>query len=153
MKLTKGKVKYAPGKPKDYGNGLRINALVITNSNEEVRVWGAPDSPVSRLKKGDEVTMVEDDKGGYKLVEEEGGNEAPTPSTHQAPTEARKPATIGDEWTTEQKQQMAAAVKQDAALLLFCLQTAKETFADMNEESVRSLAVTLFIQTIRRVEG
>ena len=62
-------VKYAALSPKDYGHGPRINVVCLCDG-KEVKLWGKPDSPLSSLKRGEQV-QITPVKNGYKLVSNE----------------------------------------------------------------------------------
>ena len=67
-------VKYAALSPKDYGHGPRINVVCLCDG-EEVKLWGKPNSPLSSLKRGEQV-QITPAKNGYKLVSNETTPEA-----------------------------------------------------------------------------
>jgi hypothetical protein len=70
MKIVKGTVKYAAGEPREGQYGPSINVLVTLEDGTAVRVYGKPGDAISKLKYKDHVQLL-DDKGKYKLVEEE----------------------------------------------------------------------------------
>ena len=89
--ITSATVKYAAGKPKDYGKGPRINVVATTAAGEDVKVWGnADDAALASLTKKQSVQLLFDGKG-YKLVETQPSS--PTPATqhtqgHGAPEDS-----------------------------------------------------------------
>ncbi|WP_338438760.1 hypothetical protein [Synechococcus elongatus] len=59
VSLASGTVKFLPREPRDYGYGPRISALIISDTGEEVRVYGNEGDPVLlNLQKGQRVQMV-----------------------------------------------------------------------------------------------
>ncbi len=67
MIITKGKVKYAAGAPREGQYGPSINVLVVFNDGKEARIYGKPGDPIQNLKTG-EIVDVLDDKGKYKYI-------------------------------------------------------------------------------------
>lgn len=70
MIITKGKVKYAAGAPREGQYGPSINVLVVFNDGKEARIYGKPGDPIQNLKAG-EIIDVLDDKGKLKYVQSE----------------------------------------------------------------------------------
>ena len=67
MIITKGKVKYAAGAPREGQYGPSINVLVVFNDGKEARIYGKPGDRIQNLKTG-EIIDVLDDKGKYKYI-------------------------------------------------------------------------------------
>ncbi|WP_434684014.1 hypothetical protein [Pseudanabaena minima] len=141
--MATGKVKYGCGKPKDFGHGDRINAVVTLDNGEEVKLWGKPDDQdLLSLRKGQAVNLIYDGKN-YKLV-----NSQPVASSQTVPTSQIAPAPIASSnLSTEQKKAIAEYIEGRADLLKYCWTTAKLKLGDVttDEESLRSAASTLFI--------
>jgi hypothetical protein len=70
MKIVKGIVKYGAGAPREGQYGPSINILVTLEDGSQVRVYGKPGDVIERYKSGQNIQLV-DDKGKYKVVEEE----------------------------------------------------------------------------------
>jgi hypothetical protein len=70
MKIVKGVVKYGSGAPREGQYGPSINILVTLEDGSQVRVYGKPGDVIERYKSGQNIQLV-DDKGKYKVVEEE----------------------------------------------------------------------------------
>ena len=70
MKIVKGVVKYGAGAPREGQYGPSINILVTLEDGSQVRVYGKPSDVIERYKSGQNIQLV-DDKGKYKVVEEE----------------------------------------------------------------------------------
>jgi len=70
MKIVKGIVKYAAGEPREGQYGPSINILVTLEDGTAVRVYGKPGDAISKIKYKDSVKLI-DDKGKYKLLEDE----------------------------------------------------------------------------------
>ena len=67
MIITKGKIKYAAGAPREGQYGPSINVLVVFNDGKEARIYGKPGDPIQNLKVG-EIIDVLDEKGKYKYI-------------------------------------------------------------------------------------
>ena len=70
MKIVKGVVKYGSGAPREGQYGPSINILVTLEDGSQVRVYGKPGDVIERYKSGQNIQLV-DDKGKYKVVEQE----------------------------------------------------------------------------------
>jgi ATP sulfurylase len=70
MKIVKGVVKYGSSAPREGQYGPSINILVTLEDGSQVRVYGKPGDVIERYKSGQNIQLV-DDKGKYKVVEEE----------------------------------------------------------------------------------
>ena len=70
LKIVKGVVKYGSGAPREGQYGPSINILVTLEDGSQVRVYGKPGDVIERYKSGQNIQLV-DDKGKYKVVEEE----------------------------------------------------------------------------------
>ena len=79
MKVLKGIVKYAAGPPREGQYGPSINILVTLDEGYDVRVYGKPGDPIEKLKAKHPVQLIED-KGKYKLIEEEAPVNKPQPT-------------------------------------------------------------------------
>ena len=137
--LIQGKVKYAAGTPKDFGHGDRTNILVTTSNGDEIKLWGKPTDAISNLKRGQAVQVIFDGKN-HKLIELD------SEQVESKPEPVAKDGTL----SPDHKRTIAMSINQNADLLAFCLQTSKAKFLETglieSEESMRSLATTLFIQ-------
>lgn len=88
MIITKAKVKYSAGAPREGQYGPSINILVVLADGKEARIYGKPGDPIQSLKQGEVIDVI-DDKGKLKYVQSE-------PTTQQAvesmeKSEAEKP--------------------------------------------------------------
>ena len=88
MIITKAKVKYSAGTPREGQYGPSINILVVFADGKEARIYGKPGDPIQSLKQGEVIDVI-DDKGKLKYVQSE-------PTTQQAvesmeKSEAEKP--------------------------------------------------------------
>jgi len=77
--VLKGIVKYAAGPPREGQYGPSINILVTLDEGYDVRVYGKPGDPIEQLKAKQIVQLIED-KGKYKLIEEEAQAQQPQPT-------------------------------------------------------------------------
>ena len=86
MTITKAKVKYSAGAPREGQYGPSINILVVFADGKEARIYGKPGDPIQSLKQGQVIDVV-DDKGKLKYVES-----APAAPTAVAVIEQEKEA-------------------------------------------------------------
>ena len=68
MTITKAKVKYSAGAPREGQYGPSINILVVFADGKEARIYGKPGDPIQSLKQGEVIDVI-DDKGKLKYVE------------------------------------------------------------------------------------
>ncbi len=60
MIITKAKVKYSAGAPREGQYGPSINILVIFADGKEARIYGKPGDPIQSLKQGDVIDVIDD---------------------------------------------------------------------------------------------
>ncbi len=111
----------------------------MDDGSTEKLYFAAGRQPHASLKRGQSVAILFEN-GKRRLVVSD------KPDT---PTEPPQPAY--QELTPDQKRAIANYVQDQADLLGFCLKTASEKFSEQveTEESIRTLATTLFIATQR----
>ena len=68
MIITKAKVKYSAGAPREGQYGPSINILVAFADGKEARIYGKPGDPIQSLKQGDVIDVI-DDNGKLKYVQ------------------------------------------------------------------------------------
>ena len=68
MIITKAKVKYSAGAPREGQYGPSINILVVFADGKEARIYGKPGDPIQSLKQGDVIDVI-DDNGKLKYVQ------------------------------------------------------------------------------------
>lgn len=68
MTITKAKVKYSAGAPREGQYGPSINILVVFFDGKEARIYGKPGDPIQSVKSGDVIDVV-DDNGKLKYVQ------------------------------------------------------------------------------------
>lgn len=147
LQLVNATVKFPAGKVFQGEWGDRVNFVAVSDSGEEIKIWGnADNSEIKELKKGQKVQLVWDGKG-YKLV-----NSEPAPAeknSHQNNgNQSPKP-----ELSVEQKRAIAAYIQGQADLFNFCLKTVRERVEGINPddtESLRAIATTLYISAQRK---
>ena len=88
MIITKAKVKYSAGAPREGQYGPSINILVVFADGKEARIYGKPGDPIQSLKQGEVIDVV-DDKGKLKYVQSEPTTQQAVESMEKA--EAEKP--------------------------------------------------------------
>jgi antitoxin (DNA-binding transcriptional repressor) of toxin-antitoxin stability system len=137
--LITGKVKFAAGKPRDYGNGERINVVISpSHGGEDIKIWGNPDDPIQWLKRGESVTIADDGKT-YALISTQptnGNGNAHPP----APSDPPAPAT-------------PIAISPDVAEWAGIYTELRAALPDAPESAWRSAASTIFIQRYKTAEA
>jgi hypothetical protein len=138
MTITKAKVKYSAGAPREGQYGPSINILVVFADGKEARIYGKPGDPIQSLKQGEVIDVV-DDNGKLKYVQS-----APL----QAPTGV---AVIEQE----------AAEKPDLAAIAFEISSIytqayidiynKLIEAEIPHDNATSATSTIFIQVFQKL--
>ena len=142
MTITKAKVKYSAGAPREGQYGPSINILVAFADGKEARIYGKPGDPIQSLKQGEVIDVV-DDNGKLKFIQHP-PNYAPLP----APTGV---AVIEQE----------AAEKPDLAAIAFELsaiytQTYIDIYnklveAEIPHDNATAATSTIFIQVFQKL--
>ena len=149
--LTYGRVKYPPKEPRQTSYGLRINAVITLPSGEEVKLWGDPGDPaLTALTKGQQVALAQNAKGGWQLVQQQQDESVQTNGSRTVQNQSL--GQTHQPWTDDEKRAIAAKVSENAKLMKYCLQQAREHCAEFLEssEDLRAIATTLFLQTVKR---
>ncbi len=147
--LVYGRVKYTPGEPRQTTHGMRINAVITLPSGEEVKLWSDPGDPtLTALKKNQQVALAQNAKGNWQLVQQSQDESvsANGNNTVQKQTENHT------EWTPDEKRAIAFRIEERAKLMRFCLEKTREYCGEYLEssEDLRAIAVTLFLETVKR---
>lgn len=145
----------AISKPKasSYQQGQFFRSVLFVDVNEpdaeKAKIWKSlSESECQGLAKGSMVQLVP------RGVSKEGVPQhniilmdAQAPVTAPASTPAQ--TTTG--WSPEQKRLLANRANQHADLLAYCLQISQQKFGEMmqSEESIRALATTIYLSTLR----
>ena len=90
MIITKAKVKYSAGAPREGQYGPSINILVVFADGKEARIYGKPGDPIQSLKQGEVIDVI-DDKGKLKYVESAPAAPTAVSVIEQEKAEADKP--------------------------------------------------------------
>jgi len=140
MTISKAKVKYAAGQPREGQYGPSINILVVFNDGKEARIYGKPGDPIQSLKQGDVIDVL-DDKGKLKYVQSE-------PTTEMAIASMKE-------------QEATNAEKPDLAKMVFDLSTVyTQTYidiynklieAELPHENATAATSTIFIQVFNKL--
>lgn len=141
-------------RPLETKHGTRIVATVRLPDGTEEKIWGNPGyAPLESIHRGDIVQVGRDAKGKLHLFDD---RSEPTRMevVRAAEAAALPPAPANPTgYSEEQKREMAANVEANAALMVYCLQTANEKFVQSGlvatEDSYRRLATTLFMQAVK----
>ncbi len=140
MQIKNGRIKYPAGKVFQSDWGERQNIVVeMDDGSEEKLYFAAGRQPHASLKRGQSVAILFEGGKRRLVVNDKPANQQPEPQPQY------------QELTPDQKRAIAAYVCDVADLLGFCLKTASEKFGNQieTEESLRTLATTLFIATQR----
>ena len=138
MTITKGKVKYTAGTPREGQYGPSINILVVFADGKEARIYGKPGDPIQSLKQGEVIDVI-DDNGKLKYVQSQ---------TMPAPTAA---AVIEQEMA--EKPDLAAIAFELSAIYT---QTYIDIYnklieAEVPHENATAATSTIFIQVFQKL--
>jgi hypothetical protein len=142
MIITKAKVKYSAGAPREGQYGPSINILVVFADGKEARIYGKPGDPIQSLKQGDVIGVI-DDKGKLKYIDL-------APQVAEAPTGV---AVI--------EQEKAEAEKPDLAAIAFEISSIytqayidiynKLIEAEIPHDNATAATSTIFIQVFQKL--
>ncbi len=155
--LIKAKVKYAANNPKDFGNGPRINVVATATNGEEIKLWGSPDDAIANLRKGQEIEILQEQKGNkaiHRLLQHAEDMQQPVTTQPQNGNQPQDSQFTNKPLSADQKKVVAAYIEGQADLLSFCWDTARAKLKDRagEEESVRCFASTLFIAASKKFQ-
>jgi hypothetical protein len=141
MIITKAKVKYSAGAPREGQYGPSINILVVFADGKEARIYGKPGDPIQSLKQGEVIDVV-DDKGKLKYVES-----APLP----APTGV---AVIEQEKQMAEPPDLAALIFEVAAIYSQGYVDIYNKLAaeGVAQEHLSAATSTIFIQVSQKIK-
>jgi hypothetical protein len=139
MTITKAKVKYSAGAPREGQYGPSINILVVFADGKEARIYGKPGDPIQSLKQGEVIDVV-DDKGKLKYVK----------SAPAAPTGV---AVIEQEKEAAEKPDLAAIAFELSAIYT---QTYIDIYnklieAEIPHDNATAATSTIFIQVFQKL--
>lgn len=150
MQIKTGTVKYPAGKVFNSEWGERQNVLLTLSDGSEEQIWfKAGQQPHAALQRGQPVQVLFEERNGKtqrRLIVNESAPPEPTAT----------PEVVEAGMSPERKRVIAAYVEEQANLLGYCLKTSREKFASADaplvesEESIRALAVSLYIAAQRR---
>lgn len=152
----------AIGRPKEsnYALGQFYHPVLFADTSypeghEDAKVWkNLSSDEVAQLQKGDTVQLVPVGKDKQGNDKHQIVKLTPAPSKEQqaiADHHTRTLQPAPGEWSESEKRAIAAKVTQNAKLFKFCLETATVEVGHLltTEESLRSVATTLFIQALK----
>lgn len=90
MTITKAKVKYSAGAPREGQYGPSINILVVFADGKQARIYGKPGDPIQSLKQGEVIDVI-DDNGKLKYVQAAPSVPTAVPVIEQEKAEVEKP--------------------------------------------------------------
>lgn len=140
--------------PKTGQYGDYQSVLFIADDNQEIwKSFDAGSPELEMFNKGQRVELVPSGEKNGK-VSHNVVLLTPAPSREQQAVNDHHSRTISSEsgeWTDAEKRAIAAKIQQNAKLMRFCLETASAQFGDLlsQEESLRCLATSLFIQALK----
>ncbi len=140
MQIKNGRIKYPAGKVFQSDWGERQNIVVeMDDGSEEKLYFAAGRQPHASLKRGQQVQLLFSNGKRRLVVSDKPDTTCPEP----------QPQYQG--LTPDTKRAIANYIQDQAKLMCFCLETARENFSEQveTEESLRTLATTLFIATQR----
>jgi hypothetical protein len=117
--------------------GKRINLVLVTDAGEEIKQWGEPDdSALTSLAKNQKVILLkENDK--YKIV--------PAETASPRPTIVEQPACEND-----LNPLLCDEARRHINFYNFCLKEVQKQVTTLkDEESIRTIATSVFIQSMR----
>lgn len=151
METFKARVKYQAKEPKQGQHGDYISVGVIPFGEQEtnenvINIFGKPDDSVlTSLKWKDEVTVLKDDKGRHKILQE-----------NNTPKKQDRPAVGLTTMNREEKLNLDKELKAYAKLHARCFDLAAESMKDniplISEETTQKIATTLFITITRKYQ-
>lgn len=153
METFKAKIKYPAKDPKQGKHGPYISVGVVpfgaqdTNENV-VNVFGKPeDDFLKGLHWNQDVTVLKDDKGRYKIIKENNSTK---------PANEKRPAVGLTTMNREEKITIKNELQAYAKLHKTCFELAAESMADsdppISEETTQKIATTLFIIITRKYQ-
>ena len=139
MTITKAKVKYSAGAPREGQYGPSINILVVFADGKEARIYGKPGDPIQSLKQGEVIDVV-DDKGKLKYVQ----------SAPAAPTGV---AVIEQEKETAEKPDLAAIAFEISSIYTQAYIDIynKLIEAEIPHDNATAATSTIFIQVFQKL--
>ena len=113
----------------------------MDDGSEERLYFAAGRAPHSTLSQGSPVQLIYGERDGKTTRQLAIPQSAPSPAPQAKP-----------DLSPERKKAIASYVESQADLLAFCLDTANKKFTDkvQTEDSIRTLAITLYINTQRQ---
>lgn len=137
MTITKAKVKYSAGAPREGQYGPSINILVVFADGKEARIYGKPGDPIQSVKSGDVIDVV-DDNGKLKYVQ---------------PAQTEALATVNTEALPEVKPDLASIAFELSAIYT---QTYIDIYnkiieAEVPLENASAATSTIFIQVFQKL--
>ncbi len=170
MQIKSGIVKYPAAKefPDLYKPGqTKQNVVIHMNTGQDEKIWFSTGrQPHVSLKKGDRVQIIFEQREGKLtrrlIVDNTNNNGSSQNSTSSANSNPRSLSNNtsnstsqisgSKELTAEEKRAIANYIQNQSDLLGYCLDVSIAKYSDkvQSEESLRTLATTLFITTQRK---
>lgn len=143
ISLYAGKVKFAAGQtPLQTQYGPRINAVItLEQTGEDIKLWGNPGSAIAHLKKGETISVAQNEKGQWQLASLPAAPAEPQAAPGDAPTA-----------TTQQQTRQQQTTDEDVRQWVRLYTQVKENLPEAGETTWRSAASTLFISRVKSIE-
>ncbi len=142
MKIKNGRIKYPAGQVFQSDWGERQNIVVEMDDGTEERLYFEKGrQPHASLKRGESVAVLFEG-GKRRLVVNDQQN---------PPTQQPQPQPQYQGLTPDTKRAIANYIQDQAKLMRFCLETAREKFSDVveTEESLRTFCFFFFLFSAR----
>ncbi|AFY71463.1 hypothetical protein Pse7367_3218 [Thalassoporum mexicanum PCC 7367] len=146
--IVQATCKYPTGQPRQGKYGEYISALFNAPEFGDVRIFGNPDDDLLKsIKKGQKVWLVDNNRGGYKLAA------APAMDSSNGNGD-RSAQPQSPEQSENRKGQILAYIQSHTRLFKTCYLRASEEMAEfvMDEDNLRCIATTIYIQTQRKFD-
>jgi hypothetical protein len=151
INLYAGKVKFAAGQtPLQTQYGPRINAVVtLEQTGEDIKLWGNPGSAIAHLRKGETISVAQNEKGQWQLASLPAAPAQPQAAPNDPPTATTQPQTAPSNAPTTQPQ---TTLDEDVRQWIRLYTQVKENLPEAGETTWRSAASTLFINRVKSIE-
>lgn len=136
--LLNAKVKY-PSREIDTKYGRKINVVLITDTKEEIKLWRDPGDPeLTSLRKNQNISLLKNDKNKYSIVKNNNQDTKNTIDMHN--------------WSKETQELLKNTSKQYIEFYKDCDNNVRANLTNyINEESIRAISTTIFLQSLKQV--
>jgi hypothetical protein len=146
--IVQATCKYPAGQPRQGKYGEYISALFTAPECGDVRIFGDPtDDLLKSIKRGQKVWLIDNNRGGYKL--------AAAPAIDSTSGDGdRLTQAQSFEQSADRKGQILTYIQSHTRLFKTCYLRASEEMAEfvLDEDNLRCIATTIYIQTQRKFD-